>query len=468
MNVDKTTFAVLFGNRGFFPADLIAQARDEVLGTLQSLGHKTLTLPADATHAGGIETPAEGEAFANFLADHRGEFGGVILSLPNFGDENGAIAALRDAGVPILIQAYPDELDKMAPQLRRDSFCGKFSIMDVFCQNDLPFTVLKPHTVHPASEAFKDNVDHFDRLCRVAGGMKRLTVGAIGARTTPFKTVRIDEVALQKHGITVETVDLSDVFKRMEGYDAGNDKLKRKAQTIKGIASWDGVPDRAFDNITRLAVAIDELIDEMQLDACAIRCWTEMQTQYGVSPCVILGELNDRGIPAACEVDLGNAVMMTALRLASGDPPTLLDWNNNYADEPDKCILFHCGPVPKSLMAAKGRIVDHEILAQAVGKGCGFGCNAGRIAPMPFTFGSLLTNEGRMEFYLGEAKFTDDPIPDDYFGCAAVAEFDGLQDILQTIGYLGHRHHVAVTKGHVAEAIREAFEDYLDYDVTTV
>jgi L-fucose isomerase-like protein len=468
MNVTKTPLAVMFGNRGFFPADLIARARDEVLSTLQSLGHKTLTLPADATHAGGIETPAEGEKFANFLAAHRGEFGGVILSLPNFGDENGAIAALRDAGVPILIQAYPDDLNKMAPELRRDSFCGKFSIMDVFCQNDLPFTVLKPHTVHPTSEAFKRNVDHFDRLCRVAGGMKRLTVGAIGARTTPFKTVRIDEVALQKHGITVETVDLSDVFKRMEGYDAGSDKLKSKAETMKGIASWDGVPDKAFDNVTRLAVAIDELIDEMSLDACAIRCWTEMQTQYGVSPCVILGELNDRGIPAACEVDLGNAVMMTALHLASGDPPTLLDWNNNYADELDKCILFHCGPVPKSLMAAKGHIVDHEILAQAVGKGCGFGCNAGRIAPMPFTFGSLLTNEGRMEFYLGEAKFTDDPIPDDYFGCAAVAEFDGLQDLLQTIGYLGHRHHVAVTRGHVAEAIREAFEDYLDYDVTTV
>ncbi|HOP80506.1 MAG TPA: hypothetical protein PLZ21_08090, partial [Armatimonadota bacterium] len=217
--VKKSTFALFFGNRGFFPGSLIASARDEMVQTLKNLGHETLIMDAGLTRHGAVETVAEGQAYAKFLKEHEGQFDGIILSLPNFGDENGVIAALRDVNVPIFVQAYPDDLDKMAPEVRRDSFCGKMSIMDVFFQNDIKYTALKPHTVAPGSLAFAANIDHFDRVCRVVKGVRGMTVGAIGARCTPFKTVRIDEVALQRVGITVETVDLSDVFARMQSVD---------------------------------------------------------------------------------------------------------------------------------------------------------------------------------------------------------------------------------------------------------
>jgi len=151
---------------------------------------------------------------------------------PGDTDETGAIAALTDAGVPILVQAYPDELDKMAPATRRDAFCGKFSVMDVFRQYDIPFTALTPQTVNPQSEQFAENVDYFARLCRVVGGLDGAVVGAIGARTTPFKTVRFDELALQRCGITTETVDLSDVFARMGALKASDPKVKRKAAKL--------------------------------------------------------------------------------------------------------------------------------------------------------------------------------------------------------------------------------------------
>ncbi len=390
------------------------------------------------------------------------------LCLPNFGDETGAITALKDAAVPILVQAYPDELSKMGPEQRRDSFCGKFSIMDVFCQYGLPFTALKPHTVRPDSPRFAANIDYFDRLCRVVKGMKSMVVGAIGARTTAFKTVRIDELALQRHGITTETVDLSDVFARMSALSTTDQKLIAKAESLQRYASWTGVPETAIETLARLGVVFDSLIEEFGLDALAIRCWVEMQKQLHVSPCVLLSEMNDRGVAAACEVDVGNAVAMHALSRASGNVATCLDWNNNYVEEDDKCILFHCGPVPQSMMASKGKISDHFILANAIGKGCGYGCNTGRIAPTPFTFGSLLTEGGKLRFYLGHGRFTEDPIPENYFGCAGVAQIDNLQDALQTIGYLGHRHHVSITPEHVAGPIREAFERYLGYEVKMV
>ena len=284
MRIQKTTFAVFFGNRGFFPASLQASARREVSRALKGLGHKVLMLDAEATRHGAIETPQEGQLFADFLQQHQGEFGGVILCLPNFGDETGAVAALRHAGVPILVQAFPDELDKMAPEVRRDAFCGKFSVMDVFCQYGIKFTALQPHTVHPASPAFAANVDYFDRLCRVVGGMKEMTVGAIGARTTAFKTVRIDELALQRHGITMETLDLSDIFGRMERLK-GDAKVKKKARVLRAYADWTAVPTEARDKLTRLAVALDDVTEEYGLDALAVRCWVEMQRLMGISPC---------------------------------------------------------------------------------------------------------------------------------------------------------------------------------------
>jgi L-fucose isomerase-like protein len=215
----------------------------------------------------------------------------------------------------------------------------------------------------------------------------------------------------------------------------------------------------------RLGVTLDKLTEEARLDAMAIRCWTEMQLQIGISPCLVMGLLNEIGLAAACEVDLGNAVAMRALHLASYEPVGLLDWNNNYGEEDDKCILFHCGPMPPGLMEGQGRITDHLILANTVGQGNGFGCNVGRIKQMDFTFSSLMTDEGRVKMYLGEGRITSDPIPDNFFGVSGVAEIRNLQDVLLHIGNNGHRHHVSITPGKVQKPLLEALGNYLNFDV---
>lgn len=392
----------------------------------------------------------------------------MILVLPNFGDENGAVTALQDAGVPIYILAYPDELDKMDFKHRRDAFCGKFSIMDVFYQYRLPFTIFPPHTVHPLSSEFREQIEIFDRVCMVVNGMKRMTVGAIGARTTAFKTVRYDELTLQKYGITTEVLDMSEVFNRVRKLDMGATAAKEKSEKLRNYTNFKNVPGKAFENLVRFGVVIDEIIDEYSLDTLALRCWIEMEKEFGVAPCVLLSEINDRGIPAACELDVNNAVTMYALNLASGRPVTLLDWNNNYGDDPDKCILFHCGPVPQNLMTAKGEVIDHPMFAKELGAGCGFGCNVGRIAPNRITFASAKTEDGKLYVYMGEGEFTKDTIQEGFFGCGGVVQINDLQRKLYNIGYNGYRHHVSVTPGLVASALQEAFIRYLDYEITEI
>ena len=466
--ITKSTFALYFGNRGFFPEYLIARARKELSAKLSELGHKTIELDESATRYGAVENPAEGNIYAEFLKQNKGKFQGVILCLPNFGDENGAIAAMKDAGVPIFVHAYPDELDKMGFSDRRDAFCGKFSVMDVFTQYGIPFTALPPHTVHPSAGRFAENIGVFDAICKIVNGMKRMTVGALGARTTAFKTVRFDELTLQKYGITTEALDLSEIIFRTEQLDVNTAEYRAKAERLKNYTNWDGVPDKSFVTLTKLSVVIDEIIGEYELDALALRCWIELEKTLKISPCVLLSELNDRGFAAACELDVCNAIPMYAMHLATGKSPACLDWNNNYGEDENKCILFHCGPVAQSLMTAKGQVIDHPMFAKALGAGCAFGCNVGRIAPNPFTFSSSITVDGKLKFYLGEGKFTDDKIPEEFFGCAGVAHIENLQAKLNEIGYAGYRHHVAVAPGRVAKAMREAFTRYLHYEIMDI
>ena len=468
MKENKTCFAIMYGNRGFFPASLVEEARREVPQALSALGYESISLEAEATRFGGIETVEEARKYANFLREHRGKFDGVILSLPNFGDENAAALALKESGVPIFVHAYPDDLDKMSPATRRDSFCGKLSIMDVLKQNGVKFTIRPPHVVRPGSTKFNENIDFFAGVCRIVSGLKGMVVGEMGARTTPFKTVRIDELALQKYDITVETFDLSDVFSRMNALDPAAELYLEKSTYLQNISSWRGVPERALDGLVRLGVVLDTMIEEYGMDAISFRCWTEIQAQYGISPCLITADLMGKGVPAACEVDTGSAVAMHILGLASEEPTMILDWNNNYGDDENKCILFHCGNVTPSLMVeSSGKITDHEILKSTVGTGRGFGCNQGRIAPGDFTFSNLLSENGDIKMYLGEGRFTEDEIPSVFFGCSGVAEIENLQGVLTYLGRSGHRHHVTTTPGIVQESVKEALGNYIGFELAT-
>lgn len=459
----QLTFALYFANRGFFPETLIAGARKEMAEAVTNAGFQYLIPDEEMTRYGAVETRSEGKRYAAWLKSHEGEYDGVIMCLPNFGDENGGVAAIQDAGVPILLHAYPDEIGKMDFEHRRDSYCGKFSFADVFHQYGIPFTMLEPHVVHPLSKTFADNLRDFAGICRIVNGMKRFSIGAIGARTSKFKTVRFDEITLQKYGITVETFDLSELIFKVQNMDECDNRVTEKVESLVAYTDFSCVPADKTVILAKVSVVIDEYIADYDLDCIALRCWDEMHEILGIAPCVLLSELNDRGIVASCEIDLCSAINMYAMQLASGRPTTVLDWNNNYTDDPDKVILFHCGPVAQSLMTEKGTVTDHKMFAKG-NPGCGWGSNEGRIKAFPMTYSNCKTENGKLTVYAGEGKFTEDPIEDGYFGCGGVAVIENLQPKLIQLGQNGYRHHTAVGMGHMKKIIKEAFIRYLGYD----
>ena len=457
-------FALYFGNRGFFPASLIAGAREEMVKAVTDAGYEYLIAPAELTRYGAVETRQEGWKYAEWLKEHEGEYDGVIMSLPNFSDENGAIAALEHCGKPILIQAYPDEIGKMDFDHRRDSYCGKFSIEDVFHQYGVQYSVFAPHVVHPLTPAFRQNLDDFAAVCRVVNGMRHFSIGILGARTSKFKTVRYDEITLQKYGITCETFDLSDLFYRVRQYDDSDKAVTERKEHLKNYTDFSRVPEEKLNTLAKVSVVIDDYMREYRLNCITLRCWEEMQTELGVAPCVLLSELNDRGIVASCEIDLCSAINMYSMQLASQKPTACLDWNNNYDEDENKVILFHCGSTAQSLMKGKGTVTDHKMFAKGC-PGCGWGANEGRIAAFPMTLSNCKTENGKLTFYVDEGAFTGDEIEPEFCGCGGVAKIDDLQRKLIVLAKNGFRHHTAVGKGDMTDILREAFTTYLGYDM---
>lgn len=463
MKKDKMTFALAFCNRGFMPGELIYAAREEMGKAVKDAGFDYIAMDPEATRFGGIETREEGALYAEWLKKHQGQYDGVIFSMPIFADENGAITALQDAGVPILMQAYPDEMGKMDFAHRRDAYCGKFSVTDVFTQYGVPFTCLQPHVVHPLSKEFAGNLRDFAAICRVVNGMKRFNIGCIGARTTAFKTVRFDEITLQKYGINVESFDLSEFFYKVEKIEEDDPELIRKLGELERYTDFSKVPEKNKKNLAKSAVVLERYIEEYRLDALALRCWNEFEQILRICPCVLLSYLNDKGIVASCEIDMCSALTMRAMSLASEEPTAVLDWNNNYGDDPDKVILFHCGPVAQGLMTGKGQVTNHKMFDKT-DPGSGWGTNEGRIKAFPATISNCQTRDGKIIVYASEAEFTEDKIPEDFFGCAGVCKIPDLQNKLQRLAYGGFKHHTSVGVGHMRNILHEAFVNYLHYD----
>jgi len=461
----KTTLGVLVGTRGFFPTHLARTGRKVMLDVLKEEGFATVCLSAKEATGGAVESLADARACAALFKANREKIDGIVVTLPNFGDEKAVANTLRFAGldVPVLVHAWPDDTKKMDLANRRDAFCGKMSVCCNLDQYGIPFSLTDLHTVDPASEPFRADVRRFGATCRVVRGLKGARVGAVGARTGPFNTVRYSEKLLEGTGLSVETLDLSEVLGRAAALAPDDRDLKKKLKAIRAYTDTSAVTDASLDRMARFAVVLDRWIDEMDLSGTAIQCWTALEEHYGIVPCTVMSMMSEALRPSACEVDVTGLVGMLALRYATESPAAIVDWNNNYGDDPEKCILFHCSNLPKSLFAEQ-RMAIQDIIAQTVGNENAAGTIVGRLAPGPFTYCRVDTDDiaGEVRAYVGQGDLTDDPL--ETFGGRGVAHIPDLQDLLAFICRMGFEHHVAIARGQVAEAVEDAFETYLGWE----
>lgn len=461
-----TTFGVIIGNRGFFPDVLARDGREEVLRVLQGEGYGALSLSPQDTKFGSVETLTDARKCADFFRAHRDELDGVIVSLPNFGDERAVANTLRWAGldVPVLVQAYPDDPRKMLMGGRRDSFCGKMSVCNNLWQYGIHYSLTALHTVAPDSQAFRDDLRAFAAACRVVKGLRHLRVGVLGARPAAFNTVRFSEKLLEHAGISVETLDLSEVFGRIARLAEGDPKVRGKREAMEKYVPVGSTPKESLVKMAKFGAVVDDWMGEHQLAGTSVQCWTSMEEFFGVVPCTLMSMMSNNLMPSACETDMTGTIGMYALQLASETPSAIVDWNNNFGDDPDKTVIFHCSNLPKHFFE-DARMDFQEIIAGSVGKENTFGTIVGRMKPGPLSFCRVSTDDlkGRMRAYVGEGEITGDRL--ESFGGYGVVRIPGLQSLLQYICRNGYEHHVAVNRSQVAGAVAEALGNYKGWDV---
>jgi L-fucose isomerase-like protein len=460
------TLGVIFGNRDFFPDQLITEARADIQTLFSEMGIKGIWLGEQDSKLGSVETYEDAKHCADLFAANRKSIEGILVILPNFGDEKGVADTLKLSGlcVPVLVQAYPDDLDAFNVERRRDAFCGKISVCNNLRQYGLHYTLTEEHTTHPLADSFKQDLTRFLGICRVVNGLRNARLGAIGARPNAFNTVRYSEKLLQAYGISVNTADLSEILGVAGRLSDDHTRVKSKLEEIGAYAKHDGVPPQSMVRMAKLGIAITEWMEAYDLDATAIQCWTSLQKNFGINVCTLMSMMSDQLLPSACEVDITGVTSMYALQLASDFPGALVDWNNNYGKDPDRCVFFHCGNWAKSFIP-EIEIKTAPILGTTLGEENTYGAMAGRASAGPATFARISTDDaaGQIRTYMGHGDLTEDPL--DTFGHRAVIRVPGLQRLLKYICKNGFEHHVAMTMGSVAPVLAEAFETYMGWDV---
>jgi L-fucose isomerase-like protein len=462
----RITFGVIVGNRGFFPDHLAKSGRSEMIAALEKAGYGVVAPGVDETKYGAVESRPEAARCAELFRKNRDSIDGVIVTLPNFGDERAIADTLRMAGlgVPVLVQATPDTPGRMTIEDRRDSFCGKMSVCNNLTQYGIPYSLTSRHTEAPDSDFFRKDLAWFAGVCRVTRGLRRLRIGAIGARPAAFNTVRYSEKILEANGISVEPIDLSEILGRIARMCDEHPAAQAKLEAIRKYVPSESVPCDALLKMAKLGAVIDEWMAQTEVTISAVQCWTSLEEYFGVVPCTVMSMMSENLMSSACEVDICGVVGMHALQLASETPSALLDWNNNYGEDPDKAVCFHCSNLPKHFFR-EVKMDFQQIIAGTVGRENTYGTCVGLVKSGPMSFARFSTHDrdGRMVGYVGEGEFTDDPLLT--FGGAGVVRIPKLQELLRYICENGFEHHVAANLAPVSAAVREASSRYLGWTV---
>lgn len=467
METKKQTFGVIIATRNIFNFELAVQARKQVLNKLDKLGFDYVILPSEETPTGNIEGYEDAIKCANLFKQESDRIEGIIVVLPNFGDELGVVNTIKMSGlqVPVLVQACDDDNDKVDVKSRRDAFCGKLSVCNNLYQYGIKFTDTLYHTYDVESDEFTADLYKFAGICRIVKGMNGLRVGAIGARPGGFQTMRFSEKILQKSNITIVPVDMSEIIGAAEKIDENSQDVKDKVEAIQNYGTCNFLHKGQITRQARFGLVVERWINENDIDISALQCWESLEKNYGCAACVTMSMMGEKLMPSACEVDVAGSIGMYVLALASQKPSALLDWNNNFAKDRNKVVCTHCSNYPKSFFENEIEIGSLDILGTVLGQEDTFGAVKGKVAPGNMTYFRISTDDGRgtIKSYLGEGVITDDPYGMD--GGIAVCEIPNLQKLMKYMCKNGFEHHVGMVRGHVAEIVEEAVENYLGWEL---
>jgi L-fucose isomerase-like protein len=392
---------------------------------------------------------------------------GFLVSAVNFGDEQAVALTIRESGlkVPVLIVGCQEE-EVLTPKTeRRDSFCGLLSIGEALRQIGTAYSVPEVPVCFPTDESFQGTAKRFAAVCRVVGAIRKARYGQVGARPDAFWTCRYNEKALQESGVTVVSLDLSEVFGAV-GKMKADAAVRAVVTDMKRTIDCSDVDPGILEKIAKFEIVLRNFVRDRRLDGLAIQCWTSIQQNLGICSCSTMSRFDDRGIPSACEADIMGTLSMHALQLASGGPSCLADWNNLHNEDSELVNCWHCGVFPASWAKRKAKMGCQEIIAATVGRENAMGLVEFVMKDGPVTL-CRATQDNAGAFKVMLAQGAVEPNQAKTFGAYGWVRIPGLQKLYKDVLLRHFPHHVAMTRGHVGNVLWEAFGNYLGFRTFT-
>jgi L-fucose isomerase-like protein len=438
-------------SRTIFDQELALRVRGSVIDAFASAGLEAVVPSTELTWNGLVQTPEEAEKASRLFSDQAVD--GVVIGALNFGNEvPAALAALgAGQGLPVMIFGVGEEGLLSREASRRDAFCGLISIATALRHRGARFAFPARAVGYPDEERFVGALREFGWVCRAVGGVRGAVYGQIGVRPGDFETCAYDELSLlRQFGIRVVPIPLTTLFSGAAR--APEARVRETYAEIAASMDRSAVPDLDLSKSARVEVVLEQLVEEHDLSGMGIQCWTSFQEDYGISPCLAMARLTERGVPCACEADIHGTLSMHLLSLIAGSPAGLADWNNRHYQDANAFSAWHCGVFPPSMGGGRKRVGLHDILAESTGTPEGkYGTieleidrgplTLARVTEHPWDEWPVLIAEGEVVELPGE--------PPGSHGWVRVEDLDRLYTELLR----GFPHHVAIARGRLGGAV---------------
>jgi len=453
----KVRIGFVPAHREFFDENWAIRMRERCISILSTIEKLDLVVPDDKLTKGGLVRD-ERDAEKTIQLFREKDVDGIMIGTMTFGDEISVLkiaSAFKDR--PILL--FGTKEGPFTPDGNRlsDSFCGTLSISSGLHRRRIPF--IFAGILFPEEEEFKDAVLNFMRVCAIVRGFVGAKVGQIGTRPGPFETCAINEPALIEHfKQTVVPISLVEIFQSANSLSDDEPEVQEIIREIEAQADVSNVKREILVKLAKLECALKRFAEENKIDAMAVQCWTAMQNIYGVSSCLPMGRLTDKGIMTACEVDIYGALTMLIQYLASlkTTPPHFIDWTIQHQEKDNVFLAWHCGNAPPSLACEGCPIVvrEHSILKRTVKPESSYGTAEFQLKPGTVTICRLVEYDGEFKMLItkGEIKQSSDKLR----GSWSWVEVPNLKSLYRTLVEEGFIHHASMIHGDYTQAIADA------------
>ena len=448
---------------GFVPAHRVpfdeqwaVDMRRRCLAAMDKIEDVEFVVPDEALTQGGLVRD-DGDADKVVALFRREQIQGVVIGAMTFGDEVSAVSVSQHLpGLPVLLFGTKEGDFLPDGGRRSDSFCGTLSIASGLYRRRIPFAFAG--VLFPEEDRFAEELRRFAATCNTARSFIGARVGLVGPRPERFETCACDEVAMiQSFGQRLVPISLPEVFNAARSLADGDAKVRAIIDDIRGRAETSEVAEATLLRLAKLEAGLMAFAEDKKLKAMGLQCWTTIQEDYGVTPCLAMGRLTERGIMTACEVDIYGALTMLAQYEATrrATVPHFIDWTIQHQDEENVFLAWHCGNAPMCLAApgCRAHVRVHSILGGQFEGEAGQGTGEFPLRPGTVTLSRLQEYDNQFKMLITKGEI----IPDDRSlrGSWSWVRVRDLDLLYRTLVEEGFVHHASMIHGDVTDVLAQ-------------